>query len=115
MSTVVAYKTPLPTRSILAVTRSPGIAPATRTTCPSARAIIRPPAAGFSMVSERVLIDQCLVLRAWCLVRPWPVVHGPRSCDPCTEDQGTDQEPRTKHQVLEKRDRRQAESFPNEA
>ena len=34
-----------------AVTRSPGIAPPTSTICPLRRAIIRPPAAGFSTVS----------------------------------------------------------------
>ena len=45
------------TRSTRAVTRSPGMAPLTRTICPAfsptppARAIIRPPAAGFSIVS----------------------------------------------------------------
>src|SRR6266508_4854664 len=48
---VSAYTTPFPTRSIRARTVSPGIAPDTRTTCPSTRAIIRPPAAGLSMVS----------------------------------------------------------------
>ena len=36
------------TRSMRTVTRSPGIAPATSKICPSCRAIIRPPAAGFS-------------------------------------------------------------------
>src|SRR5262245_19896316 len=50
--TVSAKRTPLATREIRAWTRSPGMAPATKTTRPSARAIMRPPAAGFSTSSE---------------------------------------------------------------
>src|SRR6185369_8291488 len=42
-----------PTRSTRAVTRSPGMAPPTSTIWPFTRAIIRPPAAGFSTVSTR--------------------------------------------------------------
>ena len=51
MSTAAAYATPFPTRSTLARTRSPGMAPDTSTTSRSARAIMRPPAAGLSIVS----------------------------------------------------------------
>jgi hypothetical protein len=49
-SIVSPYTTPLATRSMRARTRSPGIAPPTSTIRPSSRAIMRPPAAGFSMV-----------------------------------------------------------------
>ena len=47
-----AYATPFPTRSTRRLTRSPGMAPDDEHDQPSARAIIRPPAAGFSIVSD---------------------------------------------------------------
>src|SRR5262245_17231361 len=52
--TVSAKATPLPTRSIRAWIRSPGMAPPTSTTWPSRRAIMRPPAAGLSTPSVRI-------------------------------------------------------------
>ena len=50
---VSAYATLRFDRSIRTCTRSPGIAPPTRTTWPSWRAIILPPAAGFSIIKVR--------------------------------------------------------------
>src|SRR6185295_536417 len=67
MVTVSANTTPLVTRSTRTVTRSPGIAPATRTTWPFARASMRPPAAGFSIVNGNVWLGESIATRSLAL------------------------------------------------
>src|SRR5262245_2820996 len=54
MTVARPYATPLPTRSTRTAARSPGTTPDTRITWPFERAIIQPPAAGFSMRSDSV-------------------------------------------------------------